>query len=622
MSQTHNNPLKQEKLNKKSELIRQGVNPYPHSWNKPRTNSKQMILDFKNKSEDDLKTKVYYIAGRLMRKRDMGKAAFFNIQDSEGELQCYIRKDAFSDKTISPDAIKPVNNTSQTQKTLHSWDLWKLCDIGDIIGLSGHLFKTKKGELSLKITNLQILCKSLEVLPEKYHGLEDKEIKYRYRHLDLIMDKNSRQVFKTRSKILQEIRCFMHQQDFMEVETPVLQSIYGGAVAQPFETYFRRLQQKMYLKISPELYLKKLVVGGFEKVFEIGKNFRNEGIDRSHNPEFTMMEYYSAYTDYQDQMIFFEKLITHVTQKIKNSLQFTYLGKDLDMRGPWIQISPQEFENLLCARLVASNTTNTSSKTSIAFQYKNKTCTPLEFFADINLDLQKQKEAQTNLDFSSFWAAYSKNSNSKETAQDINTERNRYQLLLSYIQHIQPTTNLEVFLKFLQSEDSKSLVHIMRVKKELSLLALECSIETYFWNPVFIKDFPLDTSPLTKVHRQNPLLVERFEPYIAGMELGNAYTELNDPVEQRQRLQKQKRYDTTQAKPLKNSLETLEKTKSSQLQDVTDNEAIDENFLHALEVGMPPTGGVGLGIERLVMILTNQSHIKDSMLFPMLKNSK
>ena len=336
MSQDQKNPLRQEKIKKSQELIKRKVKPYPHKWNKKRSRSTELLEIFKKASLDpksersnlsgsesskrvafnlqSRQSPQFHIAGRLMRKRSMGKAAFFNIQDETGEFQCYIREDDF----LQNSKKEKIARDKKPESPATAWEIWKLSDIGDILGLSGELFQTKRGETSLRVKDLQMLCKSLESLPEKYHGLEDKELKYRYRHLDLIMSRESKEVFKIRSKIIWEIRSFMHKKNFMEVETPVLQPLYGGAAAAPFETYFRRLShQKMYLKISPEIYLKKLLVGGFEKVFEIGKNFRNEGIDRSHNPEFTMMEYYEAYTDYEDQMEFFEELICHVAKTIQ-----------------------------------------------------------------------------------------------------------------------------------------------------------------------------------------------------------------------------------------------------------------------------------------------------------------
>jgi len=510
------NPLKQEKIRKRQELLKKGIDPYPHCWNKKRIRSVSLTKQFLSLKAGEEAEGFFYVAGRLMRKRPMGKTAFFNIQDEEGMLQCYIRRDDFSN---------PTQNVKS--ESLSVWDLWKLCDIGDILGLSGLVFKSQKGEISLKIKDLQILCKSLELLPEKYHGLEDKELKYRYRHLDLIMNQESRKVFQLRSQIIYEIRNFMHKKGFMEVETPVLQPIYGGAVAQPFETFFRRLHQKMYLKISPEIYLKKLIVGGFEKVFEIGKNFRNEGIDRSHNPEFTMMEYYESYTDYEYQMKQFEELICYITQKIKGKLKFEYQKKNIDFTTPWERLTVKE---------------------------------AVKKYSSIDFDQMSYDE------------------------------------IFKYVQSCEFQIDLKKFKPDLKKSFSQK--QLEDLKTELVLIIFEEKIEKNLWNPVFITDFPLAVSPLTKKHRKDSRLVERFEPYIAGMELGNAYTELNDPVDQRQRLENQKRY----------------------LSDTDSSQPLDENFLHALEVGMPPVGGVGLGIERLVMILTDQSNIKDSMFFPMLKD--
>lgn len=554
MLQEKNNPLKQEKIRKREELLKQGINPYPNSWseNKQREPISKLIQKYKELSIGEYTDEVVCIAGRLMRKRPMGKAAFFNLQDEEYEMQCYIKKDDFSQKE-SPvkSETEPLENQPSTEQAgeaqqdkssppahsqnvkLNPWEIWKLCDIGDIIGLSGVPFKTKKGELSLRVKEFTILCKALSPLPEKYHGLEDKELKYRYRYLDLIMDLKSRQIFKTRSKIIKEIRHFMNKKGFMEVETPILQPIYGGALAEPFETYFRRLNQKMYLKISPEMYLKKLIVGGFEKVFEIGKNFRNEGIDRTHNPEFTMMEYYEAYTDYKDQMKQFEDLIQFVVKKIKGSLKFEYQGKELDFEKKWEKIT---------------------------------------------LKQAVQKHSPHSIDVDSM---------------DLKN-------LVEYVKSLDDKADLKKFEGVLEVQNPPQEDVLTDLKGELLVMAFEQTAEKNLWNPTFVIDFPLAVSPLTKKHRLKEChrLVERFEPYIAGMEIGNAYTELNDPIEQRQRLEQQNRW----------------------LKDDDPIQPMDENFLHALEVGMPPTGGVGLGIERLVMILTNQNRIKDSLLFPVLKD--
>lgn len=506
------NLLKKEKRKKREKLLQQKIDIYPHSYKKENSTIEITKL-YKDLKKGEKASQQHNLAGRLLRKRDMGKAAFFDIQDEQGRLQCYIKKEEFKNYDDS--------------EASHPWGLWKLLDIGDWIGVKGVLFRSQKGELSLRIQDLKILCKTLEALPEKYHGLEDKELKYRFRHLDLVMDLKSRQTFQTRSQIIFHIREYMNHKNFMEVETPVLQPLYGGAEATPFKTHFKRLNSDMYLKISPEIYLKKLIVGGFEKVYEIGKNFRNEGIDRTHNPEFTMMEYYEAYTDYEDQMKQFEDLVCYVTEKIKGSLKFHYQNKELDFTKPWKKITVKE----ACKSYGKIDPD--------AMTYKEL--------------LQKLK----SLDSQEDWSRFESPKLSEEQKQNL--------------------------------------------KDELIMLAFELTAEKHFWNPTFIMDFPLAISPLTKKHRKAKThknytrIVERFEPIIAGMEIGNAYTELNDPVDQKERLEKQKKASSN-------------------------SHPVDYNFIHALEVGMPPLGGVGLGIERLVMILTDQSNIRDSMLFPILKN--
>ena len=428
------------------------------------------------------------LAGRLMRMRSMGQAAFFNLQDEQGQCQCYLKT-----KELSEDDQLFFQNV----------------DIGDIVGVEGQFFKTKKEEPTLRIKSFKILCKSTEPLPEKYHGLENKELRYRYRHLDLIMNEKTRETLKTRAKIIQTIREYMNNKGFMEVETPTLQPIYGGALATPFSTHHESLDAKFYLKISPELYLKRLIAGGFEKVYEIGKNFRNEGMDRLHNPEFTMMEYYEAYTDYEDQMKAFEQLIIHVIKIIKGSEKITYQGKDLDFSTPWKRLSISD---------------------------------GIKKYADLDI-----------------------------TSADKNT-----------------------ILKKLKSLDIKENPKLSF--GHLVMTLFEATVEKEIWNPCFFTDFPKDVSPLTKNHRKLENFVERFEPFIAGMEIGNAYTELNDPIDQRERLKEQERFTETESHPM------------------------DEDFLHAVGVGMPPLGGVGLGIERLVMLLTDQSSIREVIWFPTVKS--
>ena len=806
-------PLKEEKLKKLKELLNQGVNPYPHSWKRKRSSSIQLkritdclegeislqsdrasvgqevrqkdcLESFPQSASQPLPEKspaktgaflaknsvlsgakpqdIFYFAGRLMRKRIMGKTAFFNLQDEEGEFQCYIRKDDFPSKWMAfeeakllmqkeglatkelfdfwgqkgqrPKNFPPFPDTAYQgfgwqnfQEFFRAspsdlkeaknpppgpWELWKLCDIGDIIGVSGRLFKTKKGEPSLRVEDLTFLCKSLEPLPEKHHGLEDPELKRRYRHLDLIMDQKARERFKIRSQIIQEIRSFMTGRGFMEAETPVLQPLYGGAAAQPFETYFRRLNKKMYLKISPEIYLKKLIVGGFEKVFEIGKNFRNEGIDRSHNPEFLMMEYYEAYTDYNDQMRQFTELMGHVTKKIKGNLKFNYQGRELDLSLPWTKISLQDFEDIVSLMAVWP-----LKGSEFKLKYKGEALSPSLFWREVHKEIKTQKEKE-EIKFPDFWIKIQTekllNDLSKSRAGNFEKKRQkasslsewkalkedlisqwdkektpnplkdrwgRFNKLLSYTKSLDPTADLKKFEKLVNRPPCSQ---VKSLRDELLLMACERTVEKYFWDPVFIMDFPLAGSPLTKKSRdpRQKRVVERFEPYIAGMELGNAYTELNDPIDQRQRLMDQKREEDREGSILKpedqkrggdrersvlkpedqkregdrerefsfspglkpENLYALKKdqkklkNKAPQEeagfdykgpaeknipQEETDFESspqIDENFIQALEVGMPPTGGVGLGIERLVMILTDQSHIRDTLLFPMLKD--
>ncbi|MBT4762709.1 MAG: lysine--tRNA ligase [Bdellovibrionaceae bacterium] len=483
------NPLRAEKKRKLQELKDQGIDVYPHNFE--RTGQAEQIKSKFSHIEDGekLNEEVYTIAGRLMTKRDMGKASFFNIQDQSGNIQVYLKTAALSEKDQL--AFKGV-------------------DIGDIIGVKGFIFKTKKGELSVHASEFNILCKTLEPLPEKFHGLTDVEAKYRHRHLDLIMNPDSRKVFEMRSKIIREMRNYMDNKGFLEVETPVLQPIYGGAAAHPFSTHHRALDMKLFMKISPELYLKRLIVGGFEKVYEIGKNFRNEGIDRSHNPEFTMMEYYEAYTDYNYQMEQFEDLVATVTKKVCGTTKIKYQGKDLDITTPWRRLTVHD---------------------------------GIREYAKFDPDELSDDQLYAKI-------------------QELGYGGDR------------PASRGEMLME-----------------------AFDLKVEEHLWNPTFVIDHPVEISPLTKSHRIKEGLVERFEPVMAGMELGNAYTELNDPEEQLARLEEQesKRLVDEEAQPM------------------------DRDFLHAIDVGMPPTGGVGIGVERLVMVLTDSHSIRDIIFFPTMK---
>jgi lysyl-tRNA synthetase class 2 len=489
------NPLRAEKRRKLHALREKGINPFPYRFDR-QDQIGAIRADFTEKlAAGEKSDRQVSIAGRVMAMRAMGKASFFNIQDQSGTIQVYLR------------------NEEMPEPSLESF---KLLDLGDIVGVTGLVFRTQKGELSIHAESFQILTKTLEPLPEKYHGLADVELKYRYRHLDLISDENSRRVFETRSRMIREIRKWMEGQGFLEVETPVLQPIYGGASAHPFSTHHRALDMKLFLKISPELYLKRLIVGGFEKVFEIGKNFRNEGIDRTHNPEFTMMEWYEAYTDYYDQLERFESLVCHIVETLKGSLEIEFQGQKINFQRPWRRLTVLD---------------------------------GVRSYAGIDPDKASLDELRNKiLSLDSSW---------KKEVDKLNA--------LSW--------------------------------GELVMELFELTAEEHLVQPTFVMDHPVEISPLTKTHRQDKRLVERFEPFVAGMEIGNSYSELNDPEEQYERLKEQeaKRVQDEEAHPM------------------------DHDFIHAIDVGMPPTGGVGLGIERLVMLVTNQSSIRDIILFPTMK---
>ncbi len=484
------NPLRAEKRKKLKALREKGINPYPYTF-KDRASVGSIIekhgavLQTGEKSPES----IYRVAGRLMTLRAMGKASFFNVQEQTGALQFYIKNEELDEKDRAA---------------------FELVDLGDIVGVEGFVFKTQKGELSLHVKKFEILTKSIEPLPEKFHGVQDVEIKYRHRHLDLISDPTSRQVFETRSQIIKEVRNFLDNRGFLEVETPVLQPIYGGAAAHPFTTHHRALDMKLYMKISPELYLKRLIIGGFEKVYEIGKNFRNEGIDRSHNPEFTMLEFYEAYTDYNDQMKQFEELISTLALKITGSMKVKYQEHEIDFTPPWRRLTV--FEGV-------------------------------REYAGIDPD--KATEAE-------ILQALKKHSRDAEMAK----------------------------------------------RGEMLMALFEATAEEHLIQPTFVMDHPVEISPLTKIHRGDSRLVERFEPFVAAMEIGNSYSELNDPEEQLARLQEQEasRGKNEEAHPM------------------------DEDFILAIDSGMPPTGGVGIGIERIVMLLTDRPSIRDIIFFPTMRS--
>jgi lysyl-tRNA synthetase class 2 len=490
MSEIHENPLRAEKRKKLHALREKGINPYPYSFERTAN-----MVDILSKYESVLqagekKPETHFkVAGRIMTLRSMGKAVFFNLMDQSGPLQVYLK----------------IEELPEKQR-----EAFNLTDLGDIVGVEGYVFKTQKGELSLYAKSFEMLTKTIEPLPEKYHGIQDVEIKYRHRHMDLISDRESMKVFITRSKIVKFIRNFLDSRGFLEVETPILQPIYGGAAAHPFTTQHRALDMRLYMRISPELYLKRLIVGGFEKVYDIGKMFRNEGIDRTHNPEFTMVEWYEAYTDYNYQMNQFEELVSSMVKEVCGGYKVTFQEKEVDFTPPWRRLTVMD---------------------------------GIKQYAGIDPD----KISETDL--------YKK-------CKELGSKRD--------------------------GQGSKG---------EMLMDLFELTVEEHLWQPTFVMDHPVEISPLTKIHRKDARLVERFEPFAACMEIGNSYSELNDPEEQLARLKEQEsqRGKNEEAHPM------------------------DDDFVYAIEMGMPPTGGVGLGVERIVMLLTNRPSIRDIILFPTMK---
>ena len=432
------------------------------------------------------------VAGRMMFKRVMGKASFANIRDLKGDVQVYVSKDALGDDLYAT---------------------FKKSDIGDIWGIKGYVFRTMTGEISIHAEEMTLLSKSLQILPEKFHGLTDTDARYRQRYVDLIMNPESKDVFVKRSQIIREIRNFLAERNFMEVETPMLVHNAGGAAARPFETHYNSLDEDVKLRISLELYLKRLIVGGLERVFEIGRVFRNEGVDTRHNPEFTLMELYQAYTDYEGMMELTESMFKYLAQTVCGSTTINYQGTEIDLGKP--------FERLTMTEAVKK-------------------------YAGIDFDTVKD------------------DAEAKKLADE---------------KHIE----YEAFHK----------------KGDILNLFFEEFVEEHLIQPTFIMDHPIEISPLTKKKPSDPSKVERFELFINTWEMCNAYSELNDPIDQRERFAAQ---DANAA--------------------AGDDEAehTDEDFLNALEIGMPPTGGIGYGIDRLVMLLTDSAAIRDVLLFPTLKN--
>ena len=489
------NQVMRDRRKKLQQIIDSGVNPYAYNFTRGAP-AQGIISDF-----ETFENEPVAIAGRIMAVRRMGKAAFVHIMDESGRIQIYIRQDHVGEQ---------------------SYALFKMMDIGDFVGVTGTVFKTRTGEISVLAKHFELLTKNLRPLPivkEKieegkqitYDAFADIETRYRQRYVDLAVNSEVRDVFIKRSKIISAMRKYLDCRGFLEVETPVLQPIYGGASARPFTTHHNTLNMTLYLRIADELYLKRLLVGGFEGVYEIAKDFRNEGIDRTHNPEFTMMEVYAAYQDYTYMMELVEDMVSTIARETLGTEKIVFQGQEIDLTPPW-------------PRIPMFNALN--EHTGYDLYKKNKE------------EIQKIADA-LGVEIESYW------------------------------------------------DKGKLIDEIFSEKVEPKLI-----------QPVFITDYPIELSPLAKKHRNDAKLVERFEPYIAGREIGNAFSELNDPIDQRERFAEQKK-----------------------LLEAGDEEAqvLDEDYIRALEYGMPPTAGLGLGVDRLVMLLTDSPSIRDVIFFPQMR---
>lgn len=483
--QQESNEHLQVRLEKLQELKAKGINPFGGRFERTHYAS-EILADFENLEDKDV-----VIAGRLMAKRAMGKASFAHIQDYSGQIQIYIRLNDVGTDT---------------------YELFSHLDIGDIIGIKGNVFRTRTGETTVSAKDLVLLSKSLRPLPEKWHGLKDVELRYRQRHVDLIVNPDVKKVFILRSKIIQSIRRYLDSKGFLEVETPTMHPIAGGASAKPFITHHNALDIDLYMRIALELHLKRLIVGGLEKVYEIGRVFRNEGISTRHNPEFTMIELYQAYADYHDMMEITEQMISHVAQEVLGTQKIMYQGTEIDLTPPWPRLTMVEAVN-----------------------------------------------KYTGVDYYEF--------ESDEHARQVAAELG---------------------------------VHVPADATKGTVLneLFEEKVETNLVQPTFIIDYPIEISPLAKRREDDPNFTYRFEVFITAREFGNAFSELNDPIDQRERFMKQME----------------QRAKGDE-----EAQMHDEDFVRALEIGMPPTGGLGIGIDRLIMLLTDSASIRDVILFPTLR---
>jgi lysyl-tRNA synthetase class 2 len=487
--------LIQQRIKKLESLRSEGIDPYPNDFRVTHT-SKDLHEAFDALPDEELKSvgETFRLAGRIMAIRDFGKASFVQIQDRKGRIQVYTQKDIVGEA---------------------AFQLFKTFDIGDFIGLDGKIFRTRTRELTLQAQSFRLLVKSLRPFPEKWHGLTDIEARYRQRYLDLIANPKVKEIFLTRIKAIQMIRNFFAQRDFLEVETPMLHPIPGGATAKPFKTHHNALDMELYMRVAPELYLKRLVIGGLERIFEINRCFRNEGISTQHNPEFTMLEFYQSYATYENMMKMTEELLGSMVKEIHGGLHLTYQGKDLDFTPPWTRIRYEE--SLLEYGKVDAAVLKEPSKA-------------VELAKRLGLELKRGTSHGKVLD--------------------------------------------DLF-------------------KEL--------VEPHLLQPTFVTHYPTEVSPLSRRNAKDPDVVDRFELFVAGREIANGFSELNDPIDQRERFVQQlkERGDEADAVLI-----------------------LDEDFLRALEFGMPPTAGEGIGIDRLVMLLTDSPSIRDVIFFPLLRMEK
>ena len=489
------NDLLKVRLEKIAALKAAGVDLYPNNI-RPQNTTAEILTEFGNSEAEALSglTQQFSIAGRLMAMRNFGKAAFIKIQDRKGQIQSYVAKDILKE---------------------NAFFVFKKLDIGDIVYISGKLFRTKTNELTIEAHDLRLLSKSLHPLPEKWHGLTDVETRYRQRHLDLISSPAVKEIFFRRSRIIQLIRQFMDDQDFLEVETPMMQPRAGGAVARPFKTHHNSLDMDLYLRIAPELYLKRLVTGGMERVYEINRNFRNEGISTFHNPEFTMLEFYMSYATYEDLMSYTEELFAFIARDIFGSLKFIYQGAEIDLSPPWRRISVKD---ALLQMAGMDKSTIEDQTQALAF------------------------------------------------ARKVGCE----------VKNTDPLGKV-----------------LMAIFDEV--------VEKKLIQPTFVTDYPVAVSPLSRRSNSDPDIVDRFELYIYGREIANAFSELNDPADQRERF-----------------LQQLKERETGN----DEAHEMDEDYIHALEYGMPPTAGEGIGIDRLVMLFTDSASIRDVILFPLLRTKQ